>query len=59
MTGVEDVRVIGVSTLHGLDVVPARTMAALAANPWDHLVCLEVICGRGGCSVASKASHHR
>jgi hypothetical protein len=59
MTGVKDMRAISVSTLHGLDVLPARTMAPLAADPWDHLLCLEVICGRGGRRVASKASHYR
>ena len=40
MTGVKDMRVIGVSALHGLDVLPARTMAPLASDPWDHLIYL-------------------
>jgi hypothetical protein len=59
MTGVEDVGGIGVSTLYGLDVLSAGTMAALASDPWDHLIYLKVIFCCGGRRVASKASHFR
>ena len=58
MTGIKDMGVLGVSTLHGLDVLLTGTMAAFAADSWDHLIYLEVICGCGSRRVASKASHH-
>src|SRR5207245_4462870 len=59
MTGVEDVGVLDVSTLHGLDVVRAGTVATLASDPRDHLIHLEVISRRGGRCVASETNHHR
>src|SRR5204862_2941454 len=59
MSGVEDVGALDGSTLHGLDVVRAGTVATLASDPRDHLIHLEVISRRGGRCVASETNHHR
>ena len=59
MTRIEDSEIFGFSRLYSVNVVCARTVAALASNPWYHLTQLETISRRGGGRMAPETSRQR